>query len=256
MNAIIYAAGRATRLGRKHAHQPKILLEFGERTLLEWHTLRLSKLGVDSVFIVTGHEHLQVQALLPGLRQRYAVDLREIYNPDFCEGSVLSLMVSLPEIQKTSTSILLMDGDVLYDSRMLPALLQSKHPTALLIDRSYSTIDDDPVLVPMRGGMPFDFAKRWQGDADEVGESIGFFKVSAPDISLLVTETCARLAGTGRLDSMDDVLRVMVKQGRFGAEDVTGMAWTEIDFPHDMTYAREQILPCFQRQERELASTK
>ena len=32
--------------------------------------------------------------------------LEEIYNPDYCEGSVLSMMVSLPQIQKTKGHIL------------------------------------------------------------------------------------------------------------------------------------------------------
>ena len=38
MKAIICAAGRGVRLG---ANSPKILLEFGGRSLLEWHALRL-----------------------------------------------------------------------------------------------------------------------------------------------------------------------------------------------------------------------
>ncbi len=40
LKAIICAAGRGVRLG---ANSPKILLEFGGRTLLEWHALRLPK---------------------------------------------------------------------------------------------------------------------------------------------------------------------------------------------------------------------
>lgn len=255
MNAILYAAGRAIRLGREHAVRPKILLEFGERTLLEWHVLRLAATGVRSIFVVTGHEHLQIRSALPALRERHGVEIKELYNPDFCEGSVLSMMVSLPEIQKTTSNILLMDGDVLYDARMLPKLVQSKHRSALLVDRSYSTVDDDPVLVPMRAGKPFDFVKRWQGQADQIGESVGFFKLDAADVPLLVSETCARLAGPGRLDSLDDVLRVLVQQGRFGAEDVTGMAWTEIDFPHDVDYAQKQILPRLQQQAQEMAAS-
>lgn len=251
MNAIIYAAGRATRLGRDFAQRPKILLEFGGRTLIEWHTRRLLDIGVQSIFVVTGYEHLQVRTALRALRRRYRADLQEIYNPDYCEGSVLSMMVSLPQIQQTPRSILLMDGDVLYEARMLGVLAGSRHRTALLVDRSYSAVDDDPVLVPIRDGRPVEFMKRWRGEAEQVGESIGFFKVDAEDVPLLVQETCRRLAGAGRLDSLDEVLRALVKQNRFGFEDVTGMAWTEIDFPHDIEYARNHVLPRLQQQERE-----
>ena len=201
MNAIIYAAGRATRLGREFTHHPKILLEFGGRTLLEWHALRLAAAGAQKVFVVTGHEHLQVGAFLPGLSKRYGIKLEEIYNPDYCEGSVLSMTVSLPQIQKVKGHILLMDGDVLYDAGMLPALIASPARTALLIDRGYSTVDDDPVLVPVRGGAPVEFMKGWKGQADFVGESVGFFKLGAGDVPLLVQETCARWSGRTDLDS-------------------------------------------------------
>ena len=39
----------------------------------------------------------------------------------------------------------------------------------------------------------------------------------------------------------------MVLAGRFGFEDVTGMPWTEIDFPNDVGRAREEVLPAIAR---------
>ena len=34
-----------------------------------------------------------------------------------------------------------------------------------------------------------------------------------------------------------------MKAGRFGHEDVTGLPWTEVDFPKDIEYARQTVLP-------------
>jgi len=85
--------------------------------------------------------------------------------------------------------------------------------------------------------------KRWQGTADAIGESVGFFKVDPADLPVLIRETERRSEGAGRNDSYDDVLRVLVQAGRFGAEDITGMPWTEIDFPSDLDRARRMILP-------------
>ena len=42
--------------------------------------------------------------------------------------------------------------------------------------------------------------------------------------------------------AMRDVL-VSEPVGTFGFEDITGIPWTEIDFPEDVTYAEEVILP-------------
>lgn len=243
MRAFIYAAGRATRLGPEYARRPKILIELGGRSLLEWHVMRLREVGVTELTIVTGHEREQIAVELPRLSQSHGLKISEIHNPNFTEGSVLSFDVSLHSVLAGGDSVLLMDGDVLYPSEMLRRLIHSTHPSALLVDRNYSTADDDPVLVPMRGGRPFDFVKRWAGEAEQIGESIGFFKVSPTDLHWIASETRKRTVGEGRLDSYDDVLRVLVKADRFGAEDVTGLPWTEVDFPKDVEYARHEILP-------------
>jgi len=243
MEAVLYLAGRALRLGEHTEGRPKVLLEFGGRSLLERHVMLLAQLRVPKLFIVTGHLREQIQAVLPALTARYGIEILEFYNADFTAGSALSMHASLPALEAARDGVLLMDGDVLYDHRMLQGLLDSPHATALLVDRGYSKADDDPVLVPMRKGKPFDFVKRWRGEADTVGESIGFFKVGQADLPLLVAETRARARGAGRAESYDDILRVLVKAGRFGAVDVTGIPWTEIDFPKDIEYAQRVVIP-------------
>lgn len=243
MNAIIYAAGRATRLGAAYAHHPKILLEFGGMSLLERHAQRLAEIGVRRVTVVTGHCREMIARELPRISKAQGIEVVERFNPDYGEGSVISLMSSFPDIDDSPGGFLLMDGDVLYGSGLLPRLVASPHRSALLVDFGFVATDDDPVLVPVSNGKPFEFMKRWQGTADRVGESVGFFKVSAADVPQLKSETLARSVGLGRLDSMDEVLRALVRAGCFGVEDITGQPWTEIDFPGDVEYARETILP-------------
>jgi choline kinase len=140
-----------------------------------------------------------------------------------------------------------MDADVLYPTGMLDRLIRSAHGTALLLDREFATDDDDPMLVPVKNGRPIDFRKQWSGDADVVGESIGFFKIAPADFPLLIKETQARSRESICADSYDDVLRALVLAGRFGYEDVTGMPWIEIDFPADVIHARKQLVPMIVR---------
>ena len=243
MNAVICAAGRGVRLG---ASSPKILLEFGGRTLLEWHALRLRAVGVEDVVLVTGHLREQIAAVLPEICARHGVSIRELVNERYHEGSVLSLAAVLPELEGRREPILLMDADVLYPAQMLERLVRSKDATVLLLDREYSTSDDDPVLVPVKNGRPFEFRKKWTGEADFVGESIGFFKIAPEDLLPLIHETRQRSAGMDVRDSYDEVLRALVLAGRFCYRDVTGMPWTEIDFPQDLLHAREVVLPALE----------
>jgi choline kinase len=246
MQAIIYAAGIGMRLKSAFGDRPKILLEFGGKSLLERHAQHLRDVGLGCLTIVTGYQHQLIEQALPPLRQRYGLEIEQLINPNFTEGSILSLATSIPLLQllaQNNQPVLLMDGDVLYPAEILRRLVKSPQRTALLIDREYSTADDDPVLVPIANGRPFDFVKKWQGEAEQIGESIGFFKVSSEDLPDLINFTQSMSAGKGRSASYDDVLRKLVQAGRFGHEDVTGLPWTEIDFLADVDRANREVLP-------------
>ncbi len=256
MIAFIYAAGRSLRLGKAFAEKQKILLEFSGKSILEWHANRLTQVGIKKMVVVTGYTREKVREAFPSLNERYGISIIEVVNRDYKQGSVLSVHVSLPEILKATGSVLIMDGDVLYPTEILQKLIISKHPTALLIDRHYTTQDDDPVLVPVRNGRPFEFLKGWTGDADLVGESIGFFKIDSCEIPLFVEETRKRSVGERRRESYDEIIRALVQEDRFGYEDVTGVPWTEIDFPEDVTYARNSIFPAILSYEKSKGALK
>jgi choline kinase len=245
MQAIMFAAGVGMRLKPAFGERPKILLEFGGKSLLEWHLVRLTEAGVKNLTLVTGYQSQLIEQALPALRARHQMNITTLNNPDFTEGSILSLAATIPALQALPASepVLLMDADVLYSAEFLRRLIASPHRTALLIDRDFSTADDDPVLVPIAKGRPFDFVKKWKGEAETVGESIGFFKVATDDVRELISLARTMSIGAGRSSSYDDVLRRMVQAGRFGHEDVTGLPWTEIDFPTDVDRAILEVLP-------------
>jgi choline kinase len=249
MQAIIYAAGVGMRLKSVFDHRPKILLEFAGKSLLERHVQCLRENGIGRLTIVSGYRQELIQQALPHLRQGYGMEIQQLINPHYTEGSILSLETSIPVLETLvrNQPALLMDGDVLYPAEFLRRLVDSPQRTALLIDRDYSTTDDDPVLVPIANGRPFDFIKKWQGEAEQIGESIGFFKVSPDDLPDLISFTRSMSAGNGRSASYDDVLRKLVQAGRFGYEDVTGLPWTEIDFPWDVERATTEVLPAIEK---------
>ncbi|MGE3311683.1 MAG: NTP transferase domain-containing protein [Limisphaerales bacterium] len=243
MDAILYAAGRGVRLGPLAAECPKILIEVGGRTLLERHAELLAWAGVERLHVVTGHLRETVAREMESVTRRTGFEILEIFNSAYTEGSVISMAASLPLIRRSGDSILLLDGDVLYDHRLMARLVNAPSGSTLLIDRGYSTADDDPVLVPIVAGKPVEFRKKWVGQADVVGESIGFFKMDRAGMEGVIRETEARLEGERRRESYDEVIRALVLAGGFGFDDVTGLPWTEIDFPEDIAFANESVLP-------------
>jgi choline kinase len=221
--------------------------------------MKLATLGVREVFVITGFGRQEVVDEIEKIRDDLSIDIREIFNPGFTQGSLVSFNVSLPELERcaqTQASALLMDADVLYPLALLERLIASPRGTVLLVDRDYSRADTDPVLVPVRDGRPVDFVKCWQGEADVVGESIGFFKVHPTEIPVLLEETKKRIRAEAFAEPYEEVLRAMVLARHFHVEDTTGLPWIEIDFSEDVKAAENEILPAIERLDLARASTR
>ena len=238
--AIILAAGYGRRLGDAH-QSPKVLLEFDGRSLLERRLRTLEDCGVGVVSITVGHDADQVRAAVARIAPR--IEVRFIENPRFREGSLLSLLVQR-EALESGRPILVMDGDVLHDRRMIERLVNGSGEVVLLVDPELDP-GDEPVKVCFRGDVIVDFRKRPEHPHDRHGESVGFFRFS-PDMAARLAAQCQALAdaGGGMLE-YEEAIRDLILEGpeRFRAEDVGDLPWTEIDFPEDVIRARDIILP-------------
>ena len=237
MRAVILAAGVGRRLGHD---KPKILLDFGGRTLLERHLAILAALGVQDVAIGIGHQALTIERTLAALGQQ---DVSTIYNPDYEQGSILTLWC-VRDALTAGGPVLLMDGDVLYDRRVLEPLVETHHADCLLVDRAYEP-GDEPVKVGVAGGVPTDFGKTIDPSVEPYGESAGFFRLSEGTANALV-ETAGRMIDEGGSERpVEDAIAAVLRAANppFGFEDVTGLPWIEIDFPEDVERAEQVILP-------------
>ena len=237
MRAVMLAAGVGRRLA---IEEPKVLLRFGGRTLLERHLSILSALGVNDAVIGIGHEALAIERALEALGQ---TDVSTIYNPDYEQGSIVTLW----RVRAALTAggpVLLMDGDVLYDRRVLEPLAETHHADCLLVDRAFEP-GDEPVKVGVVDGAPADFGKTIDPALDAYGESVGFFRLNERTANTLV-ETAGRMIEEGGGERpMEDAIAAVLRAASppFGLEDVTGLPWIEIDFPEDVARAETEILP-------------
>ena len=241
---LILAAGRGRRLGGGDAQMPKVLLEFGGETLLARHLRLLEAVGADRVSIVVGYRREAIAAELERIGRRDGVELIE--NNDWQQGSVVSLDRGA-SILDGEAPVVLMDGDVIYDHRLLQRLLGGRHPGTLLLDREIEP-GDEPVKICVAGGHRIvDFAKRPVVASDWHGESVGFFRF-APALARRLAERGPRGGpGRGHHDGIRGADPLPDPGGctngtLFGFEDVTGLPWTEIDFMEDVTKANA-LLP-------------
>ena len=233
--AILLAAGVGRRLGETH-DGPKVLLDFDGRSLLDRHLAALTAVGVDDLVITVGHE---AETLQHAIGERAGTML----NPDYRQGSLVSLWVQRDRL-RAGRPVLLMDGDVLYDTRMLARLVAAPGEAVLLVDRELEP-GDEPVKVCFRGEAMVDFRKRPEHAHDWHGESVGFFKFGAA-MAAKLADACDRYVAAGRTDiEYEEAIRhlMLAEPDVFTYVDVTDLPWTEIDFPEDVAKARDAILP-------------
>lgn len=238
--AIILAAGVGRRLNGTE-DRPKILLEFGGSTLLARHLTALRSHGVDHVSITVGHQQALIRAEVARLGLTDRVSFVE--NPRYREGSLVSLAVQGAWL-RGGTPVLLMDGDVLYDQRMIASLLDAPGENILLLDREIEP-GDEPVKICFRGDKIVDFRKRPEHVHDRHGESVGFFRFSAA-MAAALAERCDAYVQSGQTGvEYEEAIRdlILAEPARFSAVDITALPWVEIDFPADVQRARNEILP-------------
>jgi len=242
MKAIILAAGIGNRLGESSANKPKSLLEFEGKSLLKRHIDILIANQIEELTIVTGYQSEMIETHL----QDSALPINFIYNDRFTEGSIISLNCA-QEILFSEPEFILMDADVLYDPEMVKRLVNTEIENCLLLDRDFIPGDEPVKICVDKNGRINEFRKKVADDLefDIQGESVGFFKFN----KLIGTSLLGRISdylSKGENDTpYEEAIRDLIKTypEQFGYEDVTGVAWIEIDFPEDIEKAKNEILP-------------
>jgi choline kinase len=245
MRAIILAAGRGLRLQQAdQRQQPKCLLQFGGMTLLERHLRMLKAAGVEETVLALGYRHDRVESELDHLGWQPRPEI--VLNPDFELGSMLTVHTVADALTRGG-DVLLMDADVLYDQRIMNALVAGAPPVnRALIDRDFEA-GDEPVKLCIRDGEPVELRKQLAPDLqyDTIGESVGFFRLDpagARRLAVVVADYIARdCAHMPHEEALRDLLRE--RSQVFEVSDVTGAPWIEIDFPTDVVRAAHEVLP-------------
>jgi molybdenum cofactor cytidylyltransferase len=138
ISAIVLAAGESKRMG-----QPKMLMPWGESTVLQTVIATLQAAGVTEIHVVTGGARRQVEALV-------GRSVQTIFNEDYANGEMLgsiqtALKVQLPEA--TATLICLGDQPQLREGSVQKVCETFVNSHASIVVPSYSMHRGHPWLV-------------------------------------------------------------------------------------------------------------
>ncbi|MCL4415417.1 MAG: phosphocholine cytidylyltransferase family protein [Actinobacteria bacterium] len=125
MKAIILAAGMGTRLGKYTQNLPKCMLEFKGKTLIERQIDTIRSVGISDITVIRGYmpEKIRIKGV------------KYYLNKDFANTNmVLTLFCAEKEMTE---DILVLYSDILYEKKVLEAVLKSRVDIGVTVDTDY-----------------------------------------------------------------------------------------------------------------------
>ncbi len=229
MKAIILAAGQGKRLLPYTEGKPKCLVEIEGRPILEWQILVLSSQGVKEIVVMVGYQAEKVRTFLEKFKD---LSIRTIVNPDY--ETTDNLWTCWLATSEMNEDFILLNGDTLFEPRVLSKLLSSARPPATITINRKENYDEDDMKVIEEGGLLKHVGKKL--DLARVnGESIGllaFLKEGPQIFREILSEIVAGNEAQRRwfLSAVDE----MAQRHPVWICDITGLSWCEIDFPEDL----------------------
>ncbi len=240
MKGIILAAGIASRLRPITDNIPKCLLKIGEQRILERTLNNLLKNGIDDIVIVTGYLESQIKDFVglnfPELNVEYITN--EIYNST---NNIYSLWLAKDSI--LGNDILLLDSDIIFDSRIINKLITSGHKNCLAV-RSDHVLGEEEIKVTVDEENYITEISKVVNPKEAVGESIGielFDKEFNRKLFEILEDKMLRRKEVNHF--YEAAFEEAIQKGsKIFSVDVEGLRCIEIDTADDIQSAEEEVV--------------
>jgi choline kinase len=247
MNAVILAAGVASRLRPLTDHSPKCLLPIGGTTILA-HTIdNLLANDIRNLVIVTGYLAERIRSYVADLYP--AVDVAFIHN-DVYESTNNIYSLWLTRERADGEAMLLLDSDIVFDPRVVAALRNSGHADCLAV-RSEGGVGEEEIKARVDGQGRILELNKQVPVAEAFGESIGIELFSRGWVEAMFRVLERKMLTNGEVNQFyEKAFEEMIAAGReLYAVTVDGLPCIEIDTADDFGKAERDVLPRIRRSE-------
>jgi choline kinase len=142
MKAIILAAGASTRLRPLTEDLPKCLLPLNRDVVIDHQIRCLARFAVDHILVVAGYKRDLVQEHVANAET--SIPISVIQNELFQQtDNAFSLSLALDHINVNNDTVLLLDGDILFEVELLKELIDSPHDNACIVDNRKEVLPED-----------------------------------------------------------------------------------------------------------------
>ena len=234
MKAIILSAGQGSRLGALTSDQPKCLIKFAGRSLLDRQLDTLEACGIDDVVIVTGFRDDLIEQSLS--RRIGDPRVRTVFNPFYKVADNLgSLFVAREEL---GGDVLVWNGDTLVSEDLMRRVIANRGQPGICvtIDRKPAYDSDDMKVIVAGTGRLRAIGKRIERGVN--AESIGLLAFRG-DGSARFRAAIERAMRTSEGTTIWylRVIHHLAQNGDVWTLDISGEQWGEVDFPADLAGA-------------------
>lgn len=231
MKAIILAAGVGSRIRPLTNNKPKSLLNINGKPILQRMIENIEAVGISEVLVITGYLEEQIKTFVkinfPTLSVEY------IRNNTFdTTNTGYSLMLAKEFVE--NDDFVKFDADVVFEKEILQKLIESNYSSALCIDRNINLAAEEVKVITDNKRRVLKVGKKLDA-ALATGESIGIEKIGK-DAGRVLFEELEQLMNDSKNfnEYYDDSYTTLVEKGiPFGAVDITGRKWVEIDTHQD-----------------------
>lgn len=234
--AVLLAAGEGTRLHPHTIDRPKCLVEVGGRPLLDRALAALEAAGFTDVVIVVGYrEDVLQQFLVARASNNSIIQVHTVRNADYAStNNAYSLWTARSAVPG---GFVLLDGDLLFEPRVLTALLATSGEAALAVERR-ADLGDEEMKVLEGPGVSVAAVSKTIDPREAIGESVGIARFSPAAAAALWARLEAQIVAGRRNVFYELAFEELIAAGwQFHIGDVTGLACMEIDTPDDLAAA-------------------
>lgn len=234
MKAIILAAGAGRRLGYA---SPKCLVNIGGKTILSRQLTALLSSGISEVVLVVGFQEDQVRSAVTA----FTGDVTFVRNEDY--GTTNTLYSLYLARNHLDDEFLQLNGDVVFDRRLIELLLRSTYANALAVRRGRCGDEEVKVIVDSTGRI-----QRIGKDLEAsscYGEAVGVSRFSKELALLYAAELTRAVEDEGAITAyFEYALQRLCPVLPLRAVSVGQLPVIEVDFCDDLAAARRLALDC------------
>lgn len=239
MQVIILAAGQGTRLRPYTDDRPKCMVELLGKPMLHRQLDVLRASGLNDIALVGGY-------CASGLQ---ADGIEVVLNPRYAETNMVSTLFCAESLMQEGQDLLIAYGDIVYEPRVLEAVLQSNAPLCVAVDRQWrrfweirmdNPLADAETLKLEAQDCIVELGKKPNDYSEIQGQYLGLIKVRGDHVAAFRAAWHA-LDRQAIYDGKDfdnmymtSFLQLLINDGWQAKAAFTDNGWLEVDTVEDL----------------------